>query len=203
MRLFGMAVAIVAAYLISQAPLGDFAPAPTQYSLTVAVFAQDNEHFQDLHFYGDGSITRIDVVPVPGATQKPHGYELGAMHIQQNSQNSVVYYWGAASGETSCKKQPWVQAELSNPFAFSTGRLKVLTDQWSRKQVGSEVINGRPANIFVFTTPKQDRTIKDWIDSQYGLDVKIEEDGKLKMEVTKFDLAKPPASVFVLDPVCK
>jgi hypothetical protein len=203
MRLFGIALAIIATYLISQAPLGVFAPAPTEYSLTQAAFAQDNEHFQDYHFYGDGSITRIDVVPVPGAKQKPTGYELGAMHIQQDSQNHVIYYWGAASGQNSCKKQPWVQAEFSNPFAFSAGRLKFLAGQWSWKQVGSETISGRPANIFIFTTPKQDRTIKDWIDSQYGLDVKVEEDGKTKMEVTEFDLAKPPASVFVLDPTCK
>jgi hypothetical protein len=75
------------------------------------------------------------------------------------------------------------------------------------KQIGTETVNGIATKVLEYTDPSGQGKLKLWLETEYGLVVKYQRIGKdgqeaTVIEVQQFSPSPPPASLFVLPPVC-
>lgn len=86
-----------------------------------------------------------------------------------------------------------------DPFERSAQLLQGF-EQQSPRETGTQVLNG-------FTTRVSESTagrgkVKVWVETTYGMIVRVEVDGQPQMDVKRLDVARPPESRFVAPAYC-
>jgi hypothetical protein len=112
--------------------------------------------------------------------------------------------WDAGDAAAECGNGTF-SGQWGDPFA---GAADMVADLMKQKATpaGTETVNGMPTKISEFTMDGSTAKAKVWIDTKYGLIMKLQmpQPGgapQLAIEVTQVTLTKPPASAFV--PTCK
>jgi hypothetical protein len=89
--------------------------------------------------------------------------------------------------------------DWGDPFAMSAGLMKELAPQ-NPRQTGSETVDGFATKVME-TAAGPDHA-KVWLDPASALVVKAQVGGQTIIEIKRFSLAKPPASLFAIPARC-
>jgi hypothetical protein len=172
-----------------------YAPAPTTYTVI-----QHNSLFgpaQTLQVDRDGSKAVMDskhpgVNPGDKPTHIRSIFDLAA---------HTTTSWDAADPNAECGNGTF-KGDWGDPFELSAGLLADLNKQ-KPTPAGTETVNGLPTKISEFTAEGSTAKAKVWIDSKYGLIMKLQlpqpsGPPQIAIETTQVTFAKPPASAFAL-----
>jgi hypothetical protein len=186
---FALAVAASAGGVVVGA---QYATPPDVYSIT-----QTNSMFvknERIQVWRDGSKAVIELtvpagVGVPKATHVRTLYDLQA-HVE--------FDWDAVDSSVPCIRGTF-SGDWGDPFAQSAEMTADLLKQATK--VGTETVSGMAATVM--TTGTGADAMKAWIDTKYGLLVRLEDSKHATVvEVTELTIAKPAASVFALPAAC-
>jgi len=179
----GMFAALTAPWLWAQ-----YAPAPTQYSVTGmnGMFGQP----MGLQIYRDGDLA---VVEYTGRHLRSL-YNLKA-HTQQS--------WDTQQPASGCSNGTF-SGDWGDPFEASDIDAILKT---STQPPTSETVNGIATKVFEGTDPQSKIKIKVWREPKYGMVVKAEMTPPggattTVVEVKHYSLTKPAAEMFAMPPSC-
>ncbi len=177
---------------------GSATAAPQTYSIT-----EINSMWvagMTISIYRDGSKVLMERSYAPRA-ENPKGYRSRTLYDLQAHKD---WTWDLIDASVPCGAGTF-SGDWGDPFAFSASVTADLPKQHPR-EVGLETVNGIATKVFEAPDP-QGGEGKLWLDTKYGLIIKLEGIGEkgqhqTMLEVKEFSLAKPPASVLVLPPAC-
>jgi hypothetical protein len=187
-----LAFAFVA--LVGVSPLrAQYAPAPEIYTVTETSSMMGPG--ETMKIYRDGSKAAIDIVPnaAAGATATP---SRSVYDLQAHTNVS----WDPTATTVTCGSGAF-SGDWGDPFAGAADQAAQLAQQGAKK-VGAESIDGFSTDVYEFVEPTTHQTYKAWVDTKYGLIVKLQAGNQILQEITQLSLATPPASLFVLPTAC-
>ena len=192
----GLLIVLVFASFISTEVHAQFAPPPDSYSVT-----ETNAMFGPavtMEIFRDGSKAMVDQshAALPGG-QPSHLRTLYDLEAHRS------FTWDLLNSAVPCGASSF-SGDWGDPFAMSA-ELNADMSKQQAKPAGGATVNGIAARILESQTPQGKATA--WLEEKYGLIVKLTMgpsagQPQTMIEVKKFSAAKPPASVFVLPPVC-
>ena len=174
----GMFAALIAPGLWAQ-----YAPAPTQYSVT------ESQPIA-LVIYRDGDLAVMD---------HPDRHTRSLYNLKSHTQ----FGWDTQHPENGCSNGSF-SGDWGDPFEASDVDAILKT---STKPPSSETVNGIATKMFEGVEPQSKTAIKVWRDPKYGMVIKGEMTppggaAVTMVEVKKYSLAKPAAEIFVMPPAC-
>jgi hypothetical protein len=194
-RYSGLWLALGLLCVVGAAPLrAQYAPAPDVYTVK-EISAMMGGPGETLIVYRNGSKAVIDITPgaAPGGAQPP---VRSVYDLQAHSNVS----WDPTASAPACGSGTF-SGDWGDPFAGSADMASDLQKQGAKK-VGAESMNGFSTDVYEFADPTTKATYKAWIDTKYGLIVKLQTGDQVLQEVTQLSLAAPPASLFALPATC-
>jgi hypothetical protein len=177
-----------AALLPAQAP-------PTAYTITQTVAGNDS---QTLTVYRSGmKVVMESFTPAASGTPASHVFTF------YDLSTGTSHTWDPAIAPPSCSAGRF-SGDWGDPFDTS----KELSDDIAKgdlKPAGNETINGIPTKVYAGTT--QGANVKAWLDQKDGLVIKatVGASGQpttTLVNITKVNLAPPPASVMAMPAYC-
>jgi hypothetical protein len=108
--------------------------------------------------------------------------------------------WDPTATAVTCGSGTF-SGDWGDPFAGASDQAAQLAQQGAKK-VGAESIDGFSTDVYQFVEPTSHQTYKAWVDTKYGLIVKLQAGDQTLQEITQLSLAAPPASLFVLPAAC-
>ena len=183
-------LAVAAATLLPQAR-AQYAPAPDAYSLTGINSMMGPP--VTVKIWRDGSRAVLE-----SSTAKTH-----TMSLYDLQAHSVIT-WMPDNAAAPCTNGNF-SGDWGDPFALSAEVNSEVASQHAR-QVGAETVNGIAANVMDAPVP-DGSSAKAWIESKYGLVVKLVMTPKTGVpltivEVKSFTAGKPHAAVFAPPASC-
>jgi hypothetical protein len=194
-RLVRLWLAIGFLAVAAAAPVrAQYAPAPDVYTVK-EISAMMGGPGETLIVYRDGSKAVIDITPpadaAAGTTPVRSVYDLTA-------QTNVS--WDPTASAPTCGAGRF-SGDWGDPFAGSAGMVSDLTKQGAKK-VGAESMNGFSTDVYELVDPTTKATYKAWIDTKYGLVVKLQTGDQVLQAITQLSLAPPPAALFTAPAAC-
>ncbi|MGC1187747.1 MAG: hypothetical protein WA871_10175 [Candidatus Acidiferrales bacterium] len=176
------------------APLrAQYAPAPETYTVTEtnAMFGPS----ETMKVYRDGSKAVVDIMPpaTPGSGVTP-------VRTLYDLQAHTSISWDPTISAAQCG-QGTFSGDWGDPFAGSADMAADLKKQGAKK-TGAESIDGFSTDVYEATDATSHITFTAWIDTKYGLVVKLQSAGKTLTEITQLIVAPPAASLFALPAAC-
>jgi hypothetical protein len=193
----GLLIVLVFASLMSPEVHAQFAPPPDAYSVT-----ETNAMFgpaATMEILRDGSKVLVDYQS--HAATLPSGHSHLRTLYDLDAHRSFT--WDLLNSAVPCGASSF-SGDWGDPFAMSAALNADMSKQQA-KPAGAATLNGIATKIFESQTPQGKTTA--WLEEKYGLIVKLTMgpsagQPQTMIEVKHFSAAKPPASVFVLPPVC-
>jgi len=158
--------------------------------------------------YRDGSKILVDT-SVPPDAPRPKGVHFRTLYDFQADRHRS-YTWDLIDTSVPCGASTYFgepsPGQWGNPFAIRDW-LPGTPSENEMKQIGTETVNGIATKVLEYTDPSGQGKLKLWLEAEYGLVVKYQRIGKdgqqaTVIEVQQFSPSPPPASLFVLPPVC-
>jgi hypothetical protein len=181
--------------VLGAAPLrAQYSPVPDAYSVT-----ETNAMFgapETLKIYRDGPKVVVDITPPasPGSPSTPARtvYDLRA---------GTSVSWDPTASDPQCG-QGTFSGDWGDPFA---GKINSDADMAKQnpKLVGTDAVAGLATKVYELTDPASGTAYKAWIDTKYGVPVKMELGGKIVAEITQIIVGAPPAGLFALPAACR
>jgi hypothetical protein len=165
-----------------------FAPAPTQYSVT-----QINRMFGPpvaMQIYRDGDLVIMD---------HPDNHARGLYNLKTHTNLG----WDTKDPGNGCSTGTF-SGDWGDPFSVSD--IEDLL-KGSKIPPTSDTVNGVATKVYEVVEPQSKAKIKVWRETKYGLVIKADmtPPGAATttiVETKQFSFSKPPAAMFVLPPVC-
>ncbi|MGB6431577.1 MAG: hypothetical protein WBF06_13405, partial [Candidatus Acidiferrales bacterium] len=180
--------------LVGVSPLcAQYAPAPDVYTVTETTAMMGPG--ETMKVYRDGSKAVIDIIPAAGAAA---GVTPARSFYDLQAHTSIS--WDPTSTAVTCG-QGTFSGDWGDPFAGAADQASDLAKQGAKK-VGTESIDGFSTDVYTFLEPTTKTAYKAWVDTKYGLIVKLQAGDQVLQEITQLSLAPPPASIFVLPAAC-
>jgi hypothetical protein len=184
---FGVAAGIISVL----APAGlraQFAPAPTQYSVT-----QVNSMFGQpitLQIYRDGDLAIVD---------NPDNHVRSLYNLKTHANQG----WDTRNPGVGCSNGTF-SGDWGDPFSASD--IEDLLKS-SKTPPTNDTVNGVAVKVYEVVEPQSKAKIKIWRETKYGLVMKAEMTAPgaapaTVIETRQFSFTKPPAGLFVLPPAC-
>ena len=107
--------------------------------------------------------------------------------------------WDLADASVPCTNGRF-SGDWGDPFAASAEILGDLNKQHATP-AGSETVNGLATKVLEMASPTGAKA-KAWVDTKYGLVMKLEMGGQTMLEIKQIAFAAPAASTFVLPAAC-
>jgi hypothetical protein len=194
-RYSGLWLALGLLSIVGAAPLrAQYAPAPDVYTVK-EISAMMGGPGETLIVYRNGSKAVIDITPPAGAaagtTPARSVYDLAA-------QTNIS--WDPTASTPDCGAGRF-SGDWGDPFAGSASMVSDLTKQGAKK-TGAESMNGFSTDLYELVDPASKATYKAWIDTKYGLLIKLQTGDQVLQEITQLTLAPPPASLFTVPASC-
>jgi hypothetical protein len=191
-RRLWLAFAFVA--FVGVSPLrAQYAPAPDAYTLTeTSAMAGPGE---TMKVYRDGQKAAIDITPAAGAAA-------GAIPVRSvyDLQAHTNVSWDPTATAPTCGSGTF-SGDWGDPFAGTADTAGQLAQQGAKK-VGAEPMDGFATDVYEFVEPTTHQTYRVWVDTKYGLTVKLQSGNQIFQEITQLSLGAPPAALFVLPAAC-
>jgi|HubBroStandDraft_1064217.scaffolds.fasta_scaffold33503_2 hypothetical protein len=177
------------------APLrAQYAPAPDVYTVK-EISAMMGGPGETMIVYRDGSKAVIDITP-------PAGAAAGTIPVRSvydlTAQTNIS--WDPTASAPTCGAGRF-SGDWGDPFAGSASMVSDLTKQGAKK-VGTEMVNGFSTDVYELVDPASKATYKAWIDTKYGLMIKLQTGDQVLQEITQLTLAPPPAALFTVPASC-
>jgi hypothetical protein len=184
----------VAAIAVAPTLRAQYAPAPKVYTVTQisAMFGPP----EMMKIYRNGSKAVIDITPpaARGAAATPVRslYDLRA-HTDVS--------WDPTASAPACGSGTF-SGDWGDPFAGSADMAAELAKQ-NAKKVAAQSIDGFSTDVYEFLEPTTQKTYRVWIDTKYGLIVKLQAGDLTLQEIKQLSTAAPSASLFALPAACR
>jgi hypothetical protein len=182
----GAAIAAVVSALGGVRVSAQFAAAPTTYTVTATNAMMGSP--ETVTTYRNGAKAVVDITHPGQPTTTRTLYDLQAHTARSWSLPGAA---GCSNGTFS--------GDWGDPFAGSSDMTAQLAKQ-NAKSMGTETVNGFATNVYEVSAGAQ--TIRAWVDTKYGVVVKMQSQGATLVEVKSLSVDTPAASLFALPATC-
>jgi len=194
---------LTSAWVGSLALLGSFvvpgaraqtAQPPQAYSLTEVNAMMGPSMTMKIDRDGLQVVVETTMATQPGAAPAPASHTRSYYDLQKHKSFTLDLDNAAAVCSRGDFSGGW-----DDPFETLAKLMKELAPQ-NPRQTGSETVNGFATKV-IETAAGPDQT-KAWVDTTYGLVVKLLVSSQTVLEIKRLSLAKPPAALFVVPEKC-
>jgi hypothetical protein len=187
-RFLGCRLATATTLALAPIALAQYAPAPTQYSVTQVTSMMGSS--MTMQVYREGDLVIQD---------HPDHHIRALLNLKKHTSIG----WDTQGPDGGCSNSTFM-GDWGDPFTVAD--LEDLLKS-SPTPPGHETLNGVDTQLFDITEPKSKARIKIWREPKYGLVMRADMappggTATTLIETKQFSFSKPPAAMFVLPPSC-
>ena len=182
---------LIAAFTTAAVPMlhGQYAAPPDAYSVTEVNALMGPA--ATMKIYRDGSRAVVDNTYPAGNV--PH---VRALYDLQSKKNVS---WAPEDAKIPCTAGTF-GGDWGDPFA-SSKELNGQLAQQHATEAGTETVNGFPTKVYEVAMGAAGKA-RAWVDTRYGLIVKLQMGSNTMIEMKEATFSRPPAAMFQLPPAC-
>jgi hypothetical protein len=142
---------------------------------------------------GTRAVVETTLSAPPGETPPP----ASRTAVYYDFRNHKNYTWVLDNASAGCSRGDF-SGDWGDPFAMSAGLMKELAPQHPH-QTTTEKLNGFDTQVM---ETEGDEKTTFWLDTTFGLVVKVQTGDRTVFEITQMSLLKPAPSLFALPAMC-